>query len=321
VSRALQSAMNAAPGSPAEVIERLGVILYVGAGVIFVVVIALAIYAAFAAGKPIAARRWVIGGGLVFPSVTLSVLLIYSLWVGDALDARGASGAPHAHTARDANAPLRVEIIGRQWWWEVRYHSNADEPIVAANELRIPVGTPVELLLSTADVIHSFWVPPLAGKVDMIPGRTTRLVVQSDEEGMYRGQCAEYCGGQHAWMALFVVAEPKERFAAWLEQQARGVTVPSDPFLKLGYDAFFKGGCDECHAVRGTRATSTAGPDLTHVGGRESLAAGMLKNHVGTMAGWIAGPQDVKPGNLMPSVDVYTGQELRAVSAWLKSLE
>jgi cytochrome c oxidase subunit 2 len=274
----------------------------------------------------------------VFPSVTLSILLTYSLWLGDELDGRGASGAPHAH-ARDAptltlprlagegreggsRAPLRVEIVGKQWWWEVRYHTtSAAEPILSANELRIPIGTPVELLLSTSDVIHSFWVPPLAGKVDMIPGRTTRLVVRSDAEGTFRGQCAEYCGGQHAWMALFVVAEPRERFDAWLTQQARGVTVPNDPFLKLGYDAFFKGGCDECHAVRGTRATSTKGPDLTHVGGRESLAAGMLKNHIGTMAGWIAGAQDVKPGNLMPSADVYTGQELRAVSAWLESLE
>jgi cytochrome c oxidase subunit II len=319
--------MNAAPGSPAELIERLGLILYVGGGVIFVVVIALAIYAAFGAGKPITVRRWVIGGGLVFPTVTLSVLLTYSLLVGDALDALGASGAPHAHSARTTAAPLRVEIIGKQWWWEVRYHTDSnldprgDEPVVSANELRIPVGTPVELLLSTGDVIHSFWVPSLAGKVDMIPGRTTRLVVRSDVEGMFRGQCAEYCGGQHAWMALFVVVEPKERFDTWLAQQARGVTVPSDPFLKLGYDAFFEGGCDECHAVRGTRATSTAGPDLTHVGGRESLAAGMMKNHIGTMAGWIAGAQDVKPGNLMPSVDVYTGRELRAVSAWLESLE
>lgn len=330
--------MNAAPGSAAELIEELGLILYVGAGVIFVVVIALALYAAFGAAKPIVARRWVIGGGLVFPSITLSVLLIHSLWVGNALDALGAFGAPHAHAARSADVPLRVEIVGKQWWWEVRYVSDLDprprssrgqtlrgddtgRTIVTANELRIPVGTPVELLLSTGDVIHSFWVPSLAGKVDMIPGRTTRLVVRTDEEGMFRGQCAEYCGGQHAWMALFVVAESQERFDTWLAQQARGVTVPSDPFLKVGYDAFFKGGCDQCHAVRGTRATATAGPDLTHVGGRESLAAGMLKNHIGTMAGWIAGAQDVKPGNLMPSMDVYTGSELRAVSAWLESLE
>lgn len=321
--------MNAAPGSAAELIEELSLILYVGGGVIFVLVIALAMYAVFGGGTPIAARRWVIGGGLVFPSITLTVLLTHALRVGDALDARGASGAPHARPGRATDLPLRVEIIGKQWWWEVRYHADSgldpgmrgDEPVVSANELRIPVGTPVELLLSTADVIHSFWVPPLAGKVDMIPGRTTRLVVRTDAAGVFRGQCAEYCGGQHAWMALFVVAQPQEQFEAWLARQARGVTVPDDPFLKLGYDAFFKGGCDECHAVRGTRATATDGPDLTHVGGRESLAAGMLKNHIGTMAGWIAGAQDVKPGNLMPSMDGYTGHELRAVSAWLESLE
>jgi cytochrome c oxidase subunit II len=301
--------MNAAAGSAAAVIEKLGLVLYVGAGVIFVVVMALALYAAFSPGRPASTRRWVIGGGLVFPTVTLTILLTYSLWVGDALDARNHAGAP-----------LRVEIIGKQWWWEVRYQA-AGGVIVSANELRMPVGTPVELVLSTADVIHSFWVPPLAGKVDMIPGRTTRLVVRTDAEGTFRGQCAEYCGGQHAWMALLVVAEPRERFDTWLAREARGVTMPNDPFLKQGYDAFFKGGCDECHAIRGTRAIATAGPDLTHVGGRKSLAAGMLNNHIGTMAGWIAGPQDVKPGNLMPATEVYSGSELRAVSAWLASLE
>jgi cytochrome c oxidase subunit 2 len=204
----------------------------------------------------------------------------------------------------------------------VRYEQpGAQAHIVLANELHLPTDSPVELLLSSADVIHSFWVPALAGKVDMIPGRTTRLVLKSSAPGRFRGQCAEYCGGQHAWMALFVVAEPRERFDAWLAQQARPVEVPSDPFLKLGHDAFFKGGCDKCHAVRGTAATAQLGPDLTHVGSRESLAAGMFDNHAGTMAGWIAGAQEVKPGNFMPSMAVYGGRELRSVSAWLESLE
>jgi cytochrome c oxidase subunit II len=306
----IQSALGGAAGSHAALLHELGVVLYTGAALIFIVVITLALLGAFSKPKPVRWQRWIIGGGLAFPIATLSALLGYSLSIGNSLE---------VHPPGDA---LRIEIIGRQWWWEVRYiHPDGDGEVVLANEVHLPTGRPAHLTLKTGDVIHSFWVPPLAGKVDMIPGRTTRLVVRSDEAAMFRGQCAEYCGGQHAWMALFVVVEPKERFDAWLTQQARGVTVPSDPFLKLGHDAFFKGGCDECHAVRGTRATSTAGPDLTHVGGRESLAAGMLKNHIGTMAGWIAGPQDIKPGSLMPPVDVYTGQELRAVSAWLESLE
>jgi cytochrome c oxidase subunit II len=316
--RASQSTLDASAGSAAELIERLGSVLYVGAGAILIVVLAFALWGVFGAGRPIREHRWVLGGGIVFPSVVLTVLLVHSLKVGNALDAIGHT-ARHASGARE---PLRVHVIGHQWWWEVHYEQpGAQTRIVLANELHLPIGRPVELSLSSADVIHSFWVPALAGKVDMIPGRTTRLVLKSHAPGKFRGQCAEYCGGQHAWMALFVVAESEEQFAAWLARQGQHIATPSDPFLRLGYDSFFKGGCDKCHAVRGTPAVARLGPDLTHVGSRESLAAGMLENHAGTMAGWIAGAQEVKPGNFMPSMAVYSGRELRAVSAWLESLE
>lgn len=316
MSEPTQSALHAAAGSAAELLDRLGGILYIGATAIFLLVVGLVLYGTFAKGRAIDTRRWVIGGGLVFPAIVLTVLLVYSLEIGNDLHALGSSpDGQHSD-------PIRVQVVGRQWWWEVRYQLPGASPaVVLANELHIPVNRTVELSLSTADVIHSFWVPALAGKVDMIPGRTTHLRLRSAEAGTFRGQCAEYCGGQHAWMALFVIAQSEEQFAAWLARQARPAAVPSDPFLKLGYDSFFKGGCQECHAVRGTPATGQLGPDLTHVGSRESLAAGMLKNHVGTMAGWIAGAQDVKPGNFMPSMAVYTGTELRAVSAWLGSLE
>jgi cytochrome c oxidase subunit 2 len=217
---------------------------------------------------------------------------------------------------------LQIRVVGRQWWWEVRYEQpGTAEQIVLANEIRLPSGRPVELLLSSGDVIHSFWVPALAGKVDMIPGRTTRLTLRSDATGKFRGLCAEYCGGQHALMALFVIVQTPEQFAEWLARQARPIAQPSNPFARLGYDAFFRGNCQECHTIRGTPASSTLGPDLTHVGGRQSLAAGVLDNHIGTMAGWIAGAQDVKPGNFMPSPAIYSGVELRALSAWLGSLE
>jgi cytochrome c oxidase subunit 2 len=155
----------------------------------------------------------------------------------------------------------------------------------------------------------------------MIPGRTTRLRVQTRELGRFRGLCAEYCGGQHALMAFVVVTERPADFESWLARQAQPASEPSDAFLKLGYDAFFKGDCQSCHTIRGTPATETLGPDLTHVGSRESLAAGVLDNHIGTMAGWIAGAQEIKPGNKMPSAPIYTGVELRALSAWLGSLE
>jgi cytochrome c oxidase subunit 2 len=185
----------------------------------------------------------------------------------------------------------------------------------------LPAGRPVELLLATGEVIHSFWLPTLAGKVDMIPGRTNRLMLRADSPGVHRGQCAEYCGGQHAWMALYVEVMPEREFRGWLQQQARPATVPVDPVLKLGYELFMQAECTECHAVRGTTALGTGGPDLTHVGGRLSPGAGLLGNHDGTMAGWIAGTQDLKRGVHMPSSREFSGVELRAVSAWLGSLE
>lgn len=309
MNRFPQSSLRAAAGSGAELIDQLGTVLYVGGGILFVIVMGLALYAVFGRTRTIDARRWMLGGGVVLPVLTLTVLLIYSLSVGNALHA---TGSPR----------VRVHVIGKQWWWDVRYElPGGNGRVVLANELHIPVGEPVEIMLTSDDVIHSFWVPALAGKVDMIPGRTTRLVLKSGEGGRFRGQCAEYCGGQHALMALFVIAEPRERFEGWLARQTQSAAAPTDAFLRLGYESFFKGECHECHAIRGTRATADLGPDLTHVGGRESLAAGVLANHVGTMGGWIAGAQDIKPGNRMPATAVLTGRELRALSAWLASLE
>lgn len=303
-----QSVMHAAPGSGAALLHELGIVLYIGAGLIFTVVMCLAVFAVYGPARRAEVRHWVIGGGVIFPVLTLSALLVYSLSIGNELD---------LHAPEDA---LQVHVTGKQWWWEVRYDS-ADGPVVLANELHLPAGRPVHITLTTSDVIHSFWAPSLAGKVDMIPGRTNHLVLTVDEPGVYRGQCAEYCGGQHAWMAFYVIVESEEDFRAWLAREKQPVSEPQDPFLKLGYDMFFRGECQECHAIRGTPANATDGPDLTHVGGRRSLGAGMLNNHIGTMGGWIAGTQDIKPGALMPSMNVYTGHELRALSAWLGSLE
>lgn len=332
-SRAASSAIDPAANSGAELIDQLGSVLYIGGAAIFVAVMILALYGVYGRGRAINAQRWIIGGGLIFPAVTLTVLLVYSLAVGNALTAIGTSnalqlflecfGVGNTSAARPASdGILRIHVIGKQWWWEVRYEQpGSDEHIVLANEIRLPTNQAVELVLSTTDVIHSFWAPALAGKVDMIPGRTTRLRLQTSEEGTFRALCAEYCGGQHALMALFVVAQDASEFNAWLARQRQPIAVPTDPFLKLGHDAFFKGDCHTCHTVRGTSAAATDGPDLTHVGSRKSLAAGVLNNHIGTMAGWIAGPQDVKPGNKMPETPVFTGTELRALSAWLGSLQ
>jgi cytochrome c oxidase subunit 2 len=304
-----QSTLHASAGTSAALIHELGLVLYIGAGLIFLFVLALTAYGVAKGPQQISVRRWIIGGGLVFPLVTLIALLVYSISVSNAL---------HADAEHDL---LRIHITGKQWWWDVRYELPGGESFVLANELHMPTGRPVELILTTSDVIHSFWIPALAGKVDMIPGRSNRLIITTPQPGVYRGQCAEFCGLQHALMAFYVIAEPEAQFNAWLQRQQQPALLTNEPSLQAGHDLFFKGGCAACHTIRGTAATGILGPDLTHVGSRHSLAAGILRNHIGTMAGWIAGAQDVKPGNAMPSTNVYTGQELRTLSAWLDSLQ
>jgi cytochrome c oxidase subunit 2 len=193
--------------------------------------------------------------------------------------------------------------------------------IVLANEIRLPVGHTVEIELHTRDVIHSLWVPGLGGKVDMIPGRVNRLAWQAAQAGVYRGQCAEYCGGPHGLMGLVVVAEEPADYRAWLERQAAEARVPATAELARGREAFLQTRCVECHTIRGTAARGTVGPDLTHVASRRTLAAATLDNHVGTLAGWIADPQSAKPGNRMPPSKDLTGPELRALAAYLASLD
>ncbi len=307
----LQSVLDPASAA-AELIHELGLVLYIGAAVILALVLALALYGAFSRPREISAKMWVIGGGVVFPTVVLTALLICEIHIGNALSA----GAPR---------PAEIEVTGKLWWWEVRYGkgntSGGGSQAVLANELYIPVGRPVEIALRTDNVIHSFWVPALAGKVDMIPGRTNRLVLEARVPGVYRGQCAEYCGMQHAWMAFYVVAVPEEVYRQWLAGQAAPARETADAFLLRGRDVFLREGCGACHTIRGTPANGMLGPDLTHVGSRLSLAAGRLDNHTGTLAGWIADSQGIKPGNLMPSISTLSGEDLRAVAAYLENLK
>ncbi|MEK6244668.1 MAG: cytochrome c oxidase subunit II [Pseudomonadota bacterium] len=296
------------PGSAAAaLIHELGIWLYAGSGLVLVLVVALALYGAFSAPRKVAEKAWIVGGGIVFPAIVLAALLVYAIHVGHAL-----SGPP----ARAAD----IEVVGKRWWWEVRYATGGGHAVLA-NELRIPVGKPLEIALSTDDVIHSFWVPALAGKVDMIPGRTNRIVVEAREPGIYRGQCAEFCGAQHAWMAFYVVALPEEEFRAWLARQAAPAAEPADAFLLRGRDAFLREACAACHTIRGTAAAGTLGPDLTHVGGRLSIGAGVLGSGAAALAAWIADPQHLKPGNLMPETKTLTGEDLRALASYLESLK
>jgi len=218
--------------------------------------------------------------------------------------------------ARDPK--LTVEIIGHQWWWQVRYLSEDSSRIFdTANEIHIPVGEPVAFKVRTDDVIHSFWVPPLADKLDLIPNQINFTWLEASQPGTYRGQCAEFCGKQHAHMALIVVADTPDEFQRWWDDQLKPAAVESQ--IALG-EALFTVRCGACHSVRGTRAGGRLGPDLTHVMGRGTIAAVTLPNKIAYLSGWIADPQRIKPGNLMPTLDI-SGPELAQIRDFLVTLK
>lgn len=307
----LQSVLLPA-GAAASAITSLSWVLIAGATLIFVGVMLLLAWALQrrSAGQPVRTRLWLLGGGVLFPLVVLTSLLVWS----------------HARTpAWLAQAPpgaLIVGITAHMWWWEVRYSDPATgQDITLANELHLPVGRPVWLGLNSSDVIHSFWVPALGGKMDMVPGRVGHLLVQADESGTWRGQCAEYCGEQHARMALHVLAKPAAEFDAWLAAQARPAAAPASALLARGREAFLAQRCNACHAVRGVAEESRLGPDLTHVGSRLYLGAGTLANQPGNMAKWVAHTQTVKPGARMPSSPDMDADTLHALAAYLGHLK
>jgi cytochrome c oxidase subunit 2 len=250
---------------------------------------------------------------VVMGSVTATIVII-TIFTAASFVATRALTSP----AGDA---LIVRIRGYQWWWEITYlDPRTDQTFTTANELHVPVGRPVRIRLAAADVIHSFWVPSLAGKQDLIPGRDNDLTFTAQRAGVYRGQCAEFCGLQHARMAVLVVAQEPELFETWRQSQLAGANVPTAPEQIAGRQVFETKSCAACHTVRGTQANGSLGPDLTHVGSRKTIAAGVFDNTRGSLAAWIADPQTIKPGNNMPMVNL-TADELNAVSAYLTGLK
>ena len=241
--------------------------------------------------------------GLILPAMILIALYAWSTYETVAL------AAPPGRPA--------IEVVGHQWWWEVRY---PDAGVVTANELRIPVGEPVLVRLSSADVAHSFWVPRLSGKMDLVPGDTNLIRLQADSVGSYLGQCAEYCGVQHAHMGFVVVASTAADYRKWLADEAAPAGPPAMADARAGQALFTSAGCAGCHTVRGTSAAGLLGPDLTHVASRLTIGAGTLPNTRGNMAGWVADPQHIKPGNLMPVLPL-TGPDLQALLAYLGTLQ
>ena len=254
------------------------------------------------------AGRLILWGGAVFPSATLLLLLGYALWLMPGL-------RPWASAAeRDA---LRIEVTGKQFWWRVIYRLEDGRSVVSANEIRLPVGQRVELLLKSSDVIHSFWIPALGGKMDMIPGRTNRLSLTATKPGMYRGPCAEYCGNSHALMAFLAVAMEPDGFRTWLAGQA----APSAGASAAGAGLFMKNGCGACHRIDGTEAQGVIGPDLSHIGSRRTVGAGILPNTRDTIARFITEPDLIKPGSTMPAFRMLPPADISAIAAYLKGLQ
>jgi cytochrome c oxidase subunit II len=252
--------------------------------------------------------RWV-GGAVGVTALILLATLVYNFYTGRAL----------ADFADDS--ALTVRVTGHQWWWQVDYQDPSyDRRVSTANEIHIPVGRKVRVEVSSRDVIHSFWVPALHGKLDLIPGYTGTTYFRADRPGVYRGRCAEYCGLQHAHMDVLVIAEPPAQFAAWYENQLRGAATPGDTLQLKGQQVFLSKGCVMCHSVRGTQAGSRIGPDLTHLASRRTLGAGTIPNTRGHLAGWVSDPQRIKPGVRMPP-NPLAADELHALLAYLESLK
>jgi len=241
--------------------------------------------------------------------VTLLALLTQSVLTGRALD-----------TLRTPDA-LRIRITGNQWWWDVQYEDPQPSlRVTTANEIHLPIGRTIVFDLRSTDVIHSLWIPNLQGKIDLIPGRLNEMWLRADTPGIYRGQCAEYCGLQHAKMALVVVAESPDAFERWLAANRQPAPEPANQVQQRGRNVVESGPCALCHAITGTQAGGRMGPDLTHVGSRSTLAAGSIPNTRGHMASWIADPQSIKPGSRMPP-QALPGEDLQAVLAYLETLK
>jgi len=253
--------------------------------------------------------RWAVGSAVAITVITLFVVLVLSVITGKQV------------AGLTSKNPVTIQIMGHQWWWEVTYpNPQADQTVITANEIHVPVSTPVVVLTNSSDVIHSFWAPSITGKRDLLPGYSSAFWFQVDQPGTYRGQCAEFCGLQHAHMGFSVIAEPVEQFQAWQQQQLKTAAEPSDDEASRGRAVFLTHACLMCHTIRGTDAGSRAGPDLTHIGSRRMLAAETLPNTRGALAGWILDPQRIKPGAEMPP-NSLAPDDLQALITYLMSLQ
>jgi cytochrome c oxidase subunit 2 len=320
----LQSVLNPS-GPQSEHISRLWWFMLVTCTIVFALVMIL-LFAAVVKGRkgfpdPNAPpqketreserRRGVVVA--VATAITIAILFVFivdSFFVGRGMTAE-----------LDRKQGINIEVTGHQWWWEVRYQDiDASSIFTTANEIHIPVGVPVTFSLKANDVIHSFWVPNLHGKKDLIPGKISTIWLQADKPGIYRGQCAEYCGHQHAHMALWIFAEPREQFDAWRRAQIQSAVAPATASEQRGQQVFLSSACVMCHAINGTPAGSNFGPNLTHLASRKTIAAATLPNDRQHLAQWVDDSQLIKPGNRMPP-NKFSPEDMQALLDYLQSLK
>jgi cytochrome c oxidase subunit II len=306
-------------GPQAAHIAGLWWIMFWTTGVVFVLVMAVLAWAILGRRRfptADADRRQretrlarVVAASVAVSVIILVILLVSSIWTGVLVNSLQASSA------------VSIDVVGHQWWWEIQYEDAVpNRQVTTANEIHIPVGRPIAIKVTSRDVIHSFWVPNLDGKRDLIPGYTTALWIQADQPAVYHGQCAEFCGRQHAHMAFDVVAEPEDAFDAWLAHQRTAPPPPATDDARQGENVFMSRQCVACHTIRGTAANGLNGPDLTHVASRMAIGAGTLPNTPGHLSDWITNPQAAKPGNLMPP-NVLAQQDVRSLIAYLETLQ
>jgi cytochrome c oxidase subunit 2 len=310
----IQSALDSA-GVQASRIEWLWWLMFWVCTAVFVAVVValgMAVWRGRSADPERPSEATLMRGVAMATAATIVILI--GLLVASVATGRAIGSPPHAD-------PLTVQITGYQWWWSVEYvYPQPNLRFTTANELHLPVGRPILFKLRGADVIHSFWVPNLHGKTDLIPGRENTTWLQIDKPGIYRGQCAEFCGAQHEHMALVVVAESSDHFERWVVAQREPAPAPTTPAQSRGLNVIERGPCALCHTIRGTTAGARTAPDLTHFASRSTIAAGTLPNTPGYLAGWISDPQHVKPGSRMPPTGL-SGEDLQAVLAYMETLK
>lgn len=308
-------------------LEWFMTILFLVVTLIMWVLIAFAFYrrrGSLAEHEPIEAgggQMWIAIGGIAIPLIVLTVLFVLGLGLLRDFPIHGMHGMAH-HTAMQQSMKPEILVVGHQWWWEIHYLN--DDPslqFTTANELHLPSGRPVNIEVKTDDVMHSFWIPALHGKVDLIPGYTNYIRLEASQPGNYTGQCAEFCGAEHARMRLLAVVQEPDVYQDWLKEQREPAAEPQSPDAVAGEKIFLSGPCSNCHQVRGTGAGGTVAPDLTHIGGRAMIAANSYTNNDAYLEAWVTHAQSLKPEALMPNLTQFSGEQLHDLVAYLRQLQ